>query len=60
MALFASSATVSFDIQKYGALSMYPMGGKRWDPTSCVSLGVFLGMRNVTDGTPSILTHNFM
>ena len=36
---------------------MYPMVRERWNPTSCVSVGVFLEMRKATDGTSYILIH---
>ena len=50
MASLVTSATVSISMQKYGALSIYPIVSKRWNPTSCVSLFLFLGMRKATDG----------
>ena len=39
---------------------MYPIGVKRWNPTSCVSLELFLGMRKATDRMSYILTHNLI
>ena len=57
---FSRLVTVSVAIKKYGALSMYPIGSKRWNPTSCVSLVLLLVMRKATDGTSYILTHNLI
>ena len=39
---------------------MYPIGRERWNTTSCVSLGVFLGMSKAKDRKSSILTHSLM
>ena len=37
-------------MNKYDALSMYPMGRYKCKPTNCSYVGFFLGMRNNTDG----------